>query len=89
MLDNLANRCHSLEDDDDDHYLTDDGDGDDPMMGVTSGRRRRRRTETAKFRLFETAEICIEESYLMKRALRALGHLRCLVLWWAADDQVH
>ena len=60
------------------------------MQGRPSVFRRRspQRTETARFRLFESAEIGIEESYLMKRALRGLRHLRCLVLWWAADDQV-
>ena len=46
------------------------------------------RTESAKFRLFESAaaDISIEESYLMKRILRGLTRLRVLALWWAADD---
>ncbi len=43
-------------------------------------------TRTAKFRLFESADVSIEESYLLKRALRGMRHLRCLTLWWAADD---
>ena len=44
------------------------------------------RTETAKFRLFETCDVDIEESYLMKRVLRGLTNLKVLTLWWAADD---
>ena len=44
------------------------------------------RVESAKFRLFETSEISIEESYLMNRILRRLNHLRVLVLWWGCDD---
>ncbi|TRY70234.1 hypothetical protein TCAL_04848 [Tigriopus californicus] len=42
--------------------------------------------ETAKFRLFDTCELNIEESYLMKRVLRRLTNLKSLVLWWACDD---
>lgn len=46
------------------------------------------KTESARLRLFETSDISIEESYLMKRILRGFGNLNSLVLWWAADDQM-
>ena len=43
--------------------------------------------EVAKFRLFDHS-LSLEESYLMKRALRCLAHsnLKVLVLWKVADD---
>lgn len=43
--------------------------------------------EVAKFRLFDHS-LSLEESYLMKRALRSLAHsnLKVLVLWKVADD---
>ena len=43
--------------------------------------------EVAKFRLFDQC-LSLEESYLMKRALRCLAtrHLKVLVLWKVADD---
>lgn len=44
--------------------------------------------KSVKFRLFESTEINIEESYLMKRVLRRLSHVKTLVLWWAGDDQM-
>ena len=43
---------------------------------------------SAKFRLFETSDLDIQESYLMKRILRTFANLRVLVLWWACDDQM-
>lgn len=38
-------------------------------------------TESAKFRILESTEVSIEESYLLKRILRSLCNLKCLVLW--------
>ena len=46
--------------------------------------------ETAKLRLFETCEIGIEESYLLKRVARTTltANLTVLLLWWVCDDQL-
>ena len=45
--------------------------------------------ETAKFRLFETSEVGIEEAYLLKRVARTSlsANLTVLLLWWVCDDQ--
>ncbi len=68
-MDHLANRCSFYSDDD----CEDDGESDDgaPTTTFTAFAHR---TETAKFRLFESCELSIEESYLTKRALRGLGY---------------
>lgn len=42
--------------------------------------------KTAKFRMFESPAISIEESYLTKRVLRGFRNLQSLVLWKACDD---
>jgi len=40
----------------------------------------------AKIKMFDHADISIEESYLTKRVLRGFMNLKSLVLWKAADD---
>mgnify|MGYP001176494611 CR=1 FL=1 len=39
-----------------------------------------------KIKMFETNNISIEESYILKRVLRGFRQLRSLVLWRVCDD---
>merc|ERR1711970_1222788 len=42
--------------------------------------------ESLKVKVFESGNISIGESYVLKRVLRGFRHLHCLTLWHACDD---